>query len=203
MWDVHHYYSAHINCPIFFLGFFPPLPGYFPLSAGKNFFFPSYDSFRRLSTEASRRARREATINISAPAATVGSDGLPRRHLSSGVDALRTVALLRPRRPSPPHGASLQSRYSRRETSIKITVVDAMPSSPNHIVRGAGRTKEGKQVKLTARGAQGRRSRKRSFSRDDRLARDGARMHTGSMSPYSSRAERYHTGDELLAHAPP
>jgi hypothetical protein len=37
-------------------------------------------------------------------------------------------------------------------------------------------------VKITARGAQERRPRKRSFSRDDRLARDGARMHTGSNS---------------------
>ena len=37
-------------------------------------------------------------------------------------------------------------------------------------------------MKLTARGAQGRRPRKRSFSRDDRLTRDGARMHTGSNS---------------------
>jgi hypothetical protein len=59
-------------------------------------------------------------------------------------------------------------------------------SSPNHIVRGEGRTKEGKQVKLTARGAQGRRPRKRSFSRDDRLARDGACMHTGSSNSLSS-----------------
>jgi hypothetical protein len=37
-------------------------------------------------------------------------------------------------------------------------------------------------VKPTARCAQGLRLTKRSFSRDDRLARDGARMHTGSNS---------------------
>ncbi len=38
------YYSAPINCPGFF-GFFPPLLGYFPLSLGKIFFFPPYDSY--------------------------------------------------------------------------------------------------------------------------------------------------------------
>ena len=37
-------------------------------------------------------------------------------------------------------------------------------------------------MKPTARCAQGLRLTKRSFSRDDRLARDGARMHTGSNS---------------------
>ena len=57
-------YLNHTTVPtsivhFFWHGFFPA--GYFPLSAGNNFFFPPYDSFRRLFTEARGRGGAEAT----------------------------------------------------------------------------------------------------------------------------------------------
>ena len=82
---------------------FPAVRGIYSTLPGKNLVFclcmiPTVSPLQKHGEE----HRREATINISASAATIGSDDLPRRHLSSGVDALRTVAPSRPRQPSPP-----------------------------------------------------------------------------------------------------
>ncbi len=127
-------------------------------------------------------AEQRGDHNISASPNSAGSDALPRRRPSPGAEALRTVAPSGPHRPSPPSAPLHSDHHSRHSVRFYHITVDAMPSSPNRIVRGAGRTKEGKRVKPTARCAQGLRLTKRSFSRDDRLARDGARMHTGSNS---------------------
>jgi hypothetical protein len=124
--------------------------------------------------------RREATINISASPNAAGSDDLPRSHPSFGVEALHAVAPLRPHQPSPPLAPLPSHHHSRHSVQFHYTTVNAMPSSPNPIVRGAGRMKEGKRIKPTARGAQGLRPTKQLFSKDDRLARDGAQMHTSS-----------------------
>ena len=88
--------SSLSECPhqlssVFDLSFFPPPPGYFPLSPGNIFFFPPYDSYRGASTEASRRGGAAATMIFLPPPASAGSDALPRRHPSSGDDALRAI----------------------------------------------------------------------------------------------------------------
>jgi hypothetical protein len=164
------------------VGFYPLPLGFFPQVAGKIFFFPRYDSYHRSSTEARRREVGDHMVIISGSSNSSGSDPLPRHRPSPGVDALCTVASLRPHQPSPPSAPLHSNRHSRHSVRFYHITVDAMPSSPNCIFRGAGRTKEGKQVKPTAHCAQGLRLTKRSFSRDDRLAQDGARMHTGSNS---------------------
>ncbi len=130
-------------------------------------------------------AEQRGDHNISASPNSAGSDALPRRRPSPGAKALRTVAPSRPHRPFSPLAPLHYDRHSRHSIRFYHITVDAMPSSPNRIVRGAGRTKEGKRVKPTACCAQGLRLTKQSFSRDDQLARDGTRMHTGSNSRWS------------------
>ena len=116
---------------------FLTVPGIYSTLPGKSLVFclcmiPTVSPLQKHGEE----HRREATINISAPAATIGSDDLPRRHLLSGVDALRTVAPSRPRRPSPPTAplSGLATAAARR--MIKITVVDAGHQPPTPLSLG-------------------------------------------------------------------
>jgi hypothetical protein len=157
--------------PVPGMSFFPLPLGFFPLFPGKIFFSPPYDSYHRPSTEARGREEQRGDHNIFTSPNSARSDALPRRRPLPGVDALRAVAPLQPHRPSPPSAPLPFDRHSRHSIRFYHITVDTMPSSPNRIVRGAGRTKEGKQVKPTARCAQGLRLTKRSFSRDNRLAR--------------------------------
>ncbi len=157
--------------PVPGMSFFPLPLGFFPLFPGKIFFFPPYDSYHRPFTEARGREEQRGDHNISASPNSDGSDALPRCRPSPGVDALRAVAPLRPHRPSPPSAPLPSDCHSRHSIRFYHITVNAMPSSPNRIVRGAGCTKEGKRVKPTARCAQGLCLTKQSFSRNDRLAR--------------------------------
>jgi hypothetical protein len=76
----------------------------------------------------------------------------------------------------PPWRRFVSTAAAATSRRIDTTVVDAMPTSPNGIVTDRGRTRDGKRVRVPARVAKGPRAKKRSFSRDDRLARDGARL---------------------------
>ena len=84
---------------------------------GKIFFFPPYDSYRGASTEARGRGGAAANHNISAPAASVGSDALPLLHPSTGDDALRAVAPSQPHQQSAPL-APLPSDRRRRHDAL-------------------------------------------------------------------------------------
>ena len=82
----------------------------------------------------------------------------------------------------PPRRRFVFTAAAATSRRIDTTVVDAMPSSPNGIARGRGRMRDGKRVRVPARVAQGPRAKKGSFSRDDCLARDGARLISATTS---------------------
>jgi hypothetical protein len=113
----------------FFRGeIFPTVGGIYSILPGKNLVFclcmiPTVVPLQKHGEEAEQRQPK----CFRPAAAAVGSDDLPRRHLSSGVDALRTVAPSRPHRPSSPHGAASLRHHSRHETSIKTSRFFTLP----------------------------------------------------------------------------
>ena len=138
----------------------------------KTFFFPPYDSFCRLSTEARRREEKRADHNyfstpLPRPNPTLSPAAAHRQETKPFVQSLPLDLIDHP----PPWRRFVSTAAAATSRRIDTTVVDAMPTSPNGIVTDRGRTRDGKRVRVPARVAKGPRAKKRSFSRDDRLAR--------------------------------
>lgn len=173
-------------------GNFPPLPGYFPLSAGKIFFFPPYDSCLRLSTLHGRSTpkRAEDCQPLFFPPPPPPSDPTLSPSFAHRPETTPFVRPL-PNDPidhPPPWRRSPLTAVDATTRRLHTTLDEAMPLSPNGIVRRGGRTKGGKRVRVPARVAHQQEhppAKKRSFSRDDRLARDGARLFSATTSSSS------------------